>query len=201
MKALTAAVSMAASASLIACGNPQPDAPVRPTEPTTNTPDGLLDISPPDVNQPGEDVTSTTEPTTTVTSAPPQRPVTTLEVVPVPTTAQAVLPEYSGPESDDEWWQNQPGYNGSYPSGSCGGDLPPCWVMQRESGGNPAAISPYGFCDTGDTRCYGKWQASIGTWGGYGGYANAALAPESVQDEWARSLWNNGRGCSHWNAC
>lgn len=85
-------------------------------------------------------------------------------------------------------------------SGACGGELPPCWVMIAESGpgGNPLAVNE-GGC--GGTGCYGKWQASMGTWNRYDGYERADLAPESVQDDFARDLWNNGRGCSHWNAC
>lgn len=36
---------------------------------------------------------------------------------------------------------------------------------------------------------------------GYGGYMNAADAPVGVQDDKARLLWANGRGCRHWAAC
>ena len=35
-------------------------------------------------------------------------------------------------------------------------------------------------------------------WGGYGGYLNAADAPERIQDDWARRLYAGGRGGSHW---
>jgi hypothetical protein len=84
-------------------------------------------------------------------------------------------------------------------SGACGGSLPPCSVMQRESGGDPTAVSPASYC--GGRGCYGKWQYDPLTWAGYGGYANANLAPESVQDEKARSDWAGGAGCFHWNAC
>jgi hypothetical protein len=40
-----------------------------------------------------------------------------------------------------------------------------------------------------------------GTWKRYAGYARAFLAPESVQDDFARILWAGGRGCAHWAAC
>lgn len=79
-------------------------------------------------------------------------------------------------------------------SGRCGGDLPPCWVMQRESGGNITAKNP-------TSSASGKWQFINSTWAGYGGYAEAWMAPESVQDGKARELWAGGAGCGHWSAC
>jgi hypothetical protein len=82
----------------------------------------------------------------------------------------------------------------AYPSGLCGGDLPPCYVMMRESRGNITAQNPR-------STASGKWQFLDSTWAGFGGYAKARYAPESVQDAKARQLWNHGRGCSHWNAC
>jgi len=82
----------------------------------------------------------------------------------------------------------------SYGSGACGGDLPPCYVMMRESGGNITAQNPV-------STASGKWQFIDSTWAGYGGYAKARYAPEHVQDEKARQLWAGGAGCSHWSAC
>jgi Transglycosylase-like domain len=76
-------------------------------------------------------------------------------------------------------------------SGRCGGDLPPCSVMQRESGGNIRAENP-------SSSASGKWQFIDGTWNGYGGYSHAADAPEEVQDAKARALWAGGAGCGHW---
>lgn len=66
-------------------------------------------------------------------------------------------------------------------SGQCGGDLPPCWIMMRESGGNPRAQNP-------SSSASGKWQILDSTWGGFGGYAHAKDAPEAVQDARARQL-------------
>jgi hypothetical protein len=80
------------------------------------------------------------------------------------------------------------------PSGRCGGNLPPCWVMQRESGGNITAKNP-------TSTASGKWQFINGTWAGYGGYAEAWMAPEHVQDAKAAELWAGGAGCGHWSAC
>jgi hypothetical protein len=67
-----------------------------------------------------------------------------------------------------------------YGVGACGGDLPPCWIMMRESRGNIRAMNPSGAA--------GKWQIMPGTWNGYGGYSSAADAPEAVQDAKARTL-------------
>ena len=94
------------------------------------------------------------------------------------------------------------------PSGQCGGDLPPCHVMMRESHGdirvwNGGCYYPPGYA--GNNPCgstaSGKWQFIRSTWAGYGGYLNAADAPESVQDAKAREAWAGGRGCSHWSEC
>ncbi len=82
----------------------------------------------------------------------------------------------------------------SYPRGLCGGDLPPCYVMMRESKGSITAQNPR-------STASGKWQFLDSTWAGFGGYAKARHAPEQVQDAKARQLWNHGRGCSHWSAC
>lgn len=81
-----------------------------------------------------------------------------------------------------------------YGSGACGGDLPPCYVMMRESGGNITAQNP-------TSTASGKWQFLDSTWGNYMGYAKARYAPEWVQDQRARELWAGGAGCSHWSAC
>lgn len=76
-------------------------------------------------------------------------------------------------------------------SGRCGGNLPPCCVMMRESGGSLTAQNP-------TSSASGKWQFVNGTWNGYGGYAEAWMAPESVQDAKAAELWAGGAGASHW---
>ena len=93
-----------------------------------------------------------------------------------------------------------------YRPGQCGGSLPPCWVMMRESRGdiriwNGGCYAPVGWrgkSPCGSSSASGKWQAIRSTWGGYGGYVNAADAPESVQDAWARRLYAGGRGGGHW---
>lgn len=61
------------------------------------------------------------------------------------------------------------------PSGRCGGALPPCWIMMRES---------RGLVHIHD----GKWQIIPSTWQNFGGYANAGDAPEAVQDAKAASM-------------
>ena len=59
--------------------------------------------------------------------------------------------------------------------GRCGGDLPPCSVMMRESGGDIRA-------ENNQSSASGKWQFIDSTWGGYGGYAHASDAPEHIQN-------------------
>lgn len=81
--------------------------------------------------------------------------------------------------------------NPSGGGGRCGGNLPPCCVMQRESGGDITAQNP-------SSSASGKWQFIASTWNGYGGYAEAYLAPESVQDAKAAELWAGGAGAGHW---
>lgn len=92
----------------------------------------------------------------------------------------------------------------------CGGDLPPCKVLRRES---MMAVDPprvwNGNCympagslgQCGRSTASGLWQALRSTWNRFGGYVNAADAPVDVQNAFARMLWAGGRGCSHWAAC
>jgi len=83
-------------------------------------------------------------------------------------------------------------------SSGCGGDLPPCYVKQRESGGNYGAYNPTGC---GGAGCYGAWQFS-GEWAGKLGLpSDLSQATPAQQDEAARQLWNGGAGCSNWGAC
>lgn len=78
--------------------------------------------------------------------------------------------------------------------GPCGGDLPPCYVKNRESHGDYAAKNPR-------STASGAWQFLDSTWAGYGGYARASDAPPEVQDERAAQLWAGGAGCRAWSAC
>lgn len=76
-------------------------------------------------------------------------------------------------------------------TGRCGGNLPPCCVMQRESGGSITAQNP-------SSSASGKWQFLSSTWNNYMGYPTAASAPEWVQDKYAAELWAGGAGAGHW---
>jgi hypothetical protein len=76
-------------------------------------------------------------------------------------------------------------------SGDCGGSLPSCCVLRRESGGNIRAQNPV-------SSASGKWQFLDSTWGGYGGYQHAKDAPADVQDARARIVFAGGAGASHW---
>lgn len=87
---------------------------------------------------------------------------------------------------------------GSYNGYPCGGDLPYCSVLERESHGDPTAKNWSGCHRRG---CFGLWQFDPRTWANYGGYSRADLAPAGVQNEKARLLWAGGRGCSHWGVC
>jgi len=68
------------------------------------------------------------------------------------------------------------------------------WEQLRlcEAGGNYARNSGNGY--------YGAYQFDIGTWGGFGGYARADLAPPAIQDEKARQT-QHARGWYPWPAC
>jgi hypothetical protein len=52
-------------------------------------------------------------------------------------------------------------------------------IRHFESGGNYQARSKY-------SSASGAYQATDATWGNYGGYGHAYLAPKAVQDAWAR---------------
>lgn len=172
--ALLAACATSPSANLTAGPRPAPQ--TAASVPTTSDPP-----SP----QLGSGTTQPDAPPTTEPPAPPE-PAYTPAAVSSPVVATS--PPTSGPAS----------HTGT---GACGGDLPPCAVMDRESHGDPTAVSPVGYCDTGDGRCRGKWQWDAATWNGYGGYTNADEAPESVQDDKARQVYAGGAGCNHWKAC
>lgn len=75
----------------------------------------------------------------------------------------------------------------TYTSGSVWDSLAQC-----ESGGNWSINTGNGF--------YGGLQFDIGTWGGYGGYARADLAPPAIQIEKAMEV-HARRGFSPWPAC
>ncbi len=100
---------------------------------------------------------------------------------------------------DDGAVTDEPRPTASVPSlEPCGGDLPPCWVAQKESGGSYTAYNPTGC---GGRGCYGKWQFS-GEWAGKLGLPeDLATATPEQQDAAARELWRNGAGCSNWGAC
>lgn len=88
--------------------------------------------------------------------------------------------------------------------GRCGGSLPSCCTMERESHGNPYAVEPgHAGAPSGDPgdpwhHASGKWQFMPETWNGYQGYPYAAAAPEAVQDDKAREVFAGGAGASHW---
>lgn len=102
-------------------------------------------------------------------------------------------------------------YAGAINGYPCGGDLPPCWVLNRESRGNPTAVNPRGCSAHITGGCGGLWQFDPRTWVGcwcpswrsmtYRGYARAEHAPAEVQNARAREVWRGGAGCGNWDAC
>lgn len=72
-----------------------------------------------------------------------------------------------------------------------GGAMPPKYVSDCESGGNPQAVNANGH--------YGKWQFSQSTWESVGGTGRPDQASEAEQDYRASLLWNNGAGSGHWS--
>lgn len=89
----------------------------------------------------------------------------------------------------------EPGTINGYP---CGQPLPPCYVMARESGGNPYAVN-WGGCN--GNNCYGLWQFS-GEWDcDLGQPCGIASWTVEQQNAAARTLWAGGAGCSNWSAC
>lgn len=75
----------------------------------------------------------------------------------------------------------------SYDGGTVWDSLAKC-----ESGGNWAINTGNGY--------YGGIQFDIGTWGGFGGYARADLAPRDIQIQRAEQI-RASRGFSPWPAC
>lgn len=75
---------------------------------------------------------------------------------------------------------------------------PPQSVLDKEVGGVGYKPTAYNLGGSGANGC---WQFMDGTWNNYKGYAHAADAPISVQNERAAQVWAGGRGCGHWAAC
>lgn len=97
-----------------------------------------------------------------------------------------------------------PYHTGTVNGYACGGSLPTCCILFRESKGDPYAVNPghmgapYG--DPGDPWYYasGLFQDMPSTWNYFDGYPYAAAAPATVQYEFNVRLWNNGAGASNW---
>lgn len=71
-------------------------------------------------------------------------------------------------------------------------NLPLAWIAWCESGCNPTNHNP-------SSSAAGKYQWLTTSWGGYGGYATADAAPESVQDQKSLEAWNIS-GTGPWEA-
>ena len=161
---------------------------------------GCGDIKTVNTTSPPTTTTTTMAPTTTTTST----TISAADVWRWTAAAEQHERELAAQRARAERPATSPPAPAADPSGRCGGDLPPCSVMRRESGGNPNAYNPRGC---GGRGCYGKWQFDPRTWDSA---ARAAGRPDLVgnylpseddQDAVARHLWAGGRGCSHWAAC
>lgn len=174
----------------VGCG---PDVPaVARTAPTTSLVPPVAVASLPSTPTTGPPTTTTVPSAAPLASAPPAS-IVVAKAEP-PQVVDLPDPEPSAPAPTDGSTVN------GYP---CGGDLPPCWVLQRESRGDPEVWNGgchNGPCPGGSTAS-GLWQFLRSTWAGFGGYDNAADAPADVQNERAREVWAGGAGCSHWSAC
>jgi len=123
----------------------------------------------------------TTEPTTTTTEAPVAEPVPV--TTPAHTHTTTATTEYEAPTPQ-----------GRSNRGACGGSLPPCYVLARESGGDPGAVNP-------DSGAAGLWQMLRSTSQALGYDRPMNEYDVDTQNEAARRLYANGAGCSHWQAC
>ncbi len=75
--------------------------------------------------------------------------------------------------------------------GACGGSLPPCYVMEQESGGSLTAVNP-------SSGAAGKWQFLPSTSRSLGYSQPMNEYDEATQDEAARKLYALV-GCSAWD--
>jgi hypothetical protein len=120
--------------------------------------------------------------------------------------AEREAAERAAAERDRAGRQPAPAAVPEQTTGRCGGDLPPCWVQARESGGRPDAVNASGC---GGRGCFGRWQFDPRTWDATAARAGRpdliGVRPDHAsaadQDLLAAVLWDGGHGCSHWAAC
>lgn len=198
------ALAVACAAILIlgtACGTDTPRSRVDTVSSSTTEVGYLGEPDATDTTRAPTSTSTSTSTSTTATTVAPTVPVT------APPTLSPTLPPTTAPPTTAPPPSAPPAITTSPPTtGRCGGDLPPCYVMERESGGDPrvwnggcyAPVGHVGISPCGVSDASGKWQFLRSSWAGYGGYLNAADAPEWVQDEKARMLFAGGAGCSHW---
>lgn len=155
-------------------------------------------------NPPGDDIQESETPLTT---DPPATTATTHQTVrTVPPASRSTLttaaPSWAseGPltGSSDQVSSNSGSTN-------CGGNLPPCWVLGKESGYGTNNFNE-GGC--GGRNCYTQWQFDPLTWEGVRQAhpelelpADPAAATFAQADSAAAALWDGGDGCGHWAAC
>lgn len=178
---------------LIALGLLAPAACSTATPPTAHRATTAVS-DPPTSGAPAEGAADPSTVAPSTTTEPEPEPTTTVVSVTVPATSAprrstTTVTLYEPPSPQ--------GRSTRQGTGRCGGDLPPCSVMERESGGDPTAIG-YGQCGRDD--CYGKWQIDPDTAESVGYPRRLDLQPESVQDDAARAILARD-GCGAWSTC
>jgi hypothetical protein len=132
---------------------------------------------PPESSTPADPTTSTTVTMTVPTT--PRRTTTTF-----------TLPEAETEETDEEWWEAQPGY------------VPPAravllaCIRSYEENDDPKK-GPVGYASDTGNGYFGAYQFNLGTWLSVGGSGNPAHASPAEQDERAWQLYLS-RGLAPW---
>lgn len=173
----------AAFGGLIARGEPQTTSVVAAESSTTT------------ITEVTEPPSTTTAPTTVAptTTEPPTTTVVEMAAAAAEPEPEEVAPE---PEPATTTTRRAPARSANIALQPCGGDLPPCEVARRESGGDYNAYNARGC---GGMGCRGKWQFDPPTWGGYAGVWDPRDASPEDQDERARQIWDGGKGCRRWS--
>jgi hypothetical protein len=114
----------------------------------------------------------------------------TVPTTPRRTTTTFTVPEAETEETDQEWWEAQPGY------------VPPArtvllaCIRSYEENDDPKK-GPVGYASDTGNGYFGAYQFNLGTWRSVGGSGNPAHASPAEQDERAWQLYLS-RGLAPW---
>lgn len=144
-------------------------------------------------------VTTTTEAPTSTTTVYVPPPTTAPPTTAAPTRVEPAPEPDPVPEPQPEPElvpEPEPQYEPA-----AAGCVIPAFICQRESGMSYTALNT-------SSGAGGMYQFLPSTWNGIARQIAPQwvgtpphTAPPYVQDEFARFLWDGGRGCSHWSAC